>query len=481
MPDQFVDEGNVFQFVPSASDPDLPSDRLTFSLSGAPPGMNINPATGLMRWLTSEALGPSTNTIIVRVADNGVPSLSATGAVRVIVREVNQPPVLASLESLTINEGFTLLLTNVATDLDVPANMLTFGLAFDAPPGVTLNPTNGLFRWRPTETQGPSTNVIGIVVTDDGSPSLSATQQFTIIVRDYLSDLALALGTTNVLAGETGAVPLSLVANLDLADISFHLRTSEARLANLTLQNASPEVAGTSIVALGPDEHLLQFTLNPALRGSGFRTLAWLGFTAVSHAHSAIVRLDASQLAARQVSGTPVAHSQLTSGRVFVVASEPLLDIHRAPGTWVRLYGIPGGLYALESRATLDLGSWTEVQRVSLTGRFHDFTNVSAGTGSQFFRAVEIAGQAPSLRLSKSQDEVFLLLLDGPVGMAFSVESSTNLGSGGEWAPWLGLTLTNPPAVLQWTNADEARRFFRALRSGGDRGGAGRDPKDGNN
>jgi len=70
-----------------------------------------------------------------------------------------------------------LLITNVATDKDIPKNALTFSLGAGAPDGAAINPMNGIFSWQPSNTQGPSTNLLTVVVTDDGVPPLSATQQ----------------------------------------------------------------------------------------------------------------------------------------------------------------------------------------------------------------------------------------------------------------------------------------------------------------
>jgi hypothetical protein len=44
----------------------------------------------------------------------------------------------------------------------------------------------------PTEAQGPGTNVISIIVADNGTPSLSATQTFTAIVNEANSAPVLA-------------------------------------------------------------------------------------------------------------------------------------------------------------------------------------------------------------------------------------------------------------------------------------------------
>ena len=463
IPPQFVDEGTEFQFTLVASDPDLPSDRLTYSVSGAPPGMSVNPSTGLIRWLTSEANGSSTNIVTVRVEDSGSPSLSATGAMTVIVREVNQAPILAPIANVAINEGFTLLVTNAATDVDIPANTLAFSFAANPPPGASLDSTNGLFRWRPSETQGPSTNRIGIVVTDNGSPSLSATQYFTVIVRDVLSDFVLTLGTTNVLAGETNSVPINLVANLDLVDLSLLLRTPASQLSNLSLRSVSPEVVSSSMANLGPDEHLLQFILDPVLRGNGTRTIATLGFTAIASPHSAIAHLEGLQLTAHQPSGPAVANPALRNGRVFVIAAEPILDVWRKPELTLRLYGLEGRSYAILSCTNLAAGSWSELARTTLSGRLHDFTGLPAGMAMLFFAATEMPGDRPLLSLARGDAEVFWLRVQGSIGMSLGIESATNPGPSGIWEAWLGLTLTNSSVTLPWTNTGEPRRFFRGV------------------
>jgi hypothetical protein len=81
-----------------------------------------------------------------------------------------------------INELSTLVTTNTATDPDLPANTLKFSLEPGAPAGASINATNGVFTWTPTEAQGPSTNLITVRVTDDGSPPSSDSRSFTVVV-----------------------------------------------------------------------------------------------------------------------------------------------------------------------------------------------------------------------------------------------------------------------------------------------------------
>src|SRR5439155_496992 len=94
-------------------------------------------------------------------------------------------PVLPVQTNRTIAELSALIVTNRATDSDIPANTLTYTLQ-NPPAGATID-SSGVITWTPTEAQGPSTNTITTVVTDNGVPPLSATNSFTVVVTEMNS------------------------------------------------------------------------------------------------------------------------------------------------------------------------------------------------------------------------------------------------------------------------------------------------------
>src|SRR5205823_4155066 len=96
------------------------------------------------------------------------------------VNKVNSAPVLTLPADQTIAELTTLSVNATATDSDVPANTLTFALV-SGPAGLTVS-SAGAITWTPSAAQGPSTNVVTVRVFDDGSPSLSTTNSFRVIV-----------------------------------------------------------------------------------------------------------------------------------------------------------------------------------------------------------------------------------------------------------------------------------------------------------
>ena len=93
----------------------------------------------------------------------------------------NTPPVLVVISNQSATIGNSLTFTAVATDLQVPPQLLTFTL--DNPPtNAMIDPASGVFNWIPVRAQ-VGTNYVIVRVTDNGSPALSATQAVQIIVQ----------------------------------------------------------------------------------------------------------------------------------------------------------------------------------------------------------------------------------------------------------------------------------------------------------
>src|SRR5207247_3442737 len=84
---------------------------------------------------------------------------------------------------------------------DVPVQVLTFSLV--APPaGATITPS-GAFSWTPNEAQGPSSTIITVKVTDNGSPNLSASNNFNVTVNEVNSPPVLsAITNRTVIEGQ---------------------------------------------------------------------------------------------------------------------------------------------------------------------------------------------------------------------------------------------------------------------------------------
>ena len=105
-------------------------------------------------------------------------------AVNVLITTTNAPntaPTLAAISNQTVIAGATLTFTNAASDADVPAQTLSYSL-LNQPAGAGVNSSSGVFNWRPPISQSGSSNFMSVIVTDNGSPNLSATQAFAALV-----------------------------------------------------------------------------------------------------------------------------------------------------------------------------------------------------------------------------------------------------------------------------------------------------------
>lgn len=121
-------------------------------------------------------------TVAIDAAGNREPAPSTADAATTVI--VNSAPALARVEDVEINEGEVLEFQVVATDADQPAQTLRFTLGAGAPAGMTLDASTGFLRWATGEGTGPGAHPVEVIVKDDGIPPASASQRFTVKVRE---------------------------------------------------------------------------------------------------------------------------------------------------------------------------------------------------------------------------------------------------------------------------------------------------------
>ena len=122
------------------------------------------------------------------------PQLTATNTFQVVVNGIHNGPSLAPKSDITIDTLTTLIVTNTATDNDIPFTGLTYQLT-NSPPGATVD-GSGIITWSPTTDQ-TGTSTITTVVTDDAGTPLSATNSFNVTVNAVTPPTILSIGVTN--------------------------------------------------------------------------------------------------------------------------------------------------------------------------------------------------------------------------------------------------------------------------------------------
>ncbi|SPE51510.1 hypothetical protein SBV1_1350004 [Verrucomicrobia bacterium] len=168
----------------TATEADIHSVSLTYMLVTAPPSATID-ANGIITWTPVLAQLSSTNVFTTVVTDDdplaaNTQQLSATNTFTVVVNAVHNGPSLALQMDQSISLPATLLVTNTAIETDCPPTILTYTLV-NPPIGAQID-NNGIITWTPVQAQAPSTNRITTIVSDNGSPALSATNGFTVTV-----------------------------------------------------------------------------------------------------------------------------------------------------------------------------------------------------------------------------------------------------------------------------------------------------------
>ena len=94
---------------------------------------------------------------------------------------LNARPMISPILTQMVDETSNLSFYAIATDADQPPQTLAFSLS-NAPAGMTIGTNSGLISWTPTQEQSPSTNVVTVFVTDNGTPLLSTNTSFQVVV-----------------------------------------------------------------------------------------------------------------------------------------------------------------------------------------------------------------------------------------------------------------------------------------------------------
>ncbi|MGA2241986.1 MAG: hypothetical protein ABSH11_08085 [Verrucomicrobiota bacterium] len=200
-------------------------------------------ATGSVTpWITSATLDLASQTAVAVTNSTFAYTLPAQSVVTFVGQAAanapNTAPTLAFVADQTINAGITLMVTNPVTDAEVPPQILTFSLLSATPANATLNATNGVFTWRPLVNQADTTNLITVRVTDNGTPSLSDTNSYTITVNPLaqptLDSVSASGGQVSLVVGGSFGPDYTLWTSTNLSDWRV-LMTTNSPVTPITL------------------------------------------------------------------------------------------------------------------------------------------------------------------------------------------------------------------------------------------------------
>jgi hypothetical protein len=107
------------------------------------------------------------------VTEGGISAVSIGGSYT-----LRLPPVVDPIPDQQVSEGAAVSFT--ASSQYDPGLTPTYSLAAGAPAGAAIDPKTGVFTWTPT---APGTFNITVLVTDNGTPPLSNSQTFSVVVN----------------------------------------------------------------------------------------------------------------------------------------------------------------------------------------------------------------------------------------------------------------------------------------------------------
>jgi len=432
-PELVVVEGDTLQLDLDASDPDEPRDRLTFRLGANPPaGVLLDPVTGRLSWITSEELGPSTNTIPVSVSDDGIPPLAASAELRVVITELNTAPEIQTIPNALVNEGRLLEFLVLATDADRPANALRFRLLDTPPAGALLDPLTGRFTWTPSRDQGGAEYALAIEVSDDASPPLTAVSRFTVAVNDVHPDFTLSAGHSHTVAGQVGRVLLELDTRQPLAEITLNLLVPPEISSSPNLTAIAQEIREATLGLLEPNLFRLVFTANPTQPFNGRVTLGELSFPTQPEAASACAPILLSEVVGERLAGGGSARGRARNGLLVILGPQPVLVAElEGDQPVLRLFAHPGEPVEILHQPGLDPNaSWSAVRRLTpdtIETVLPDLDEYG------FYRAVAGVPPLPDLRMTARTDGTLEIRVTGTPYATWVLEQTASFATPNSW------------------------------------------------
>lgn len=277
--------------------------------------------------------------------------------------------------------------------------------------------------------------------------------------------LGLSAGSTAVLAGTGGSLPLSLVYGTGVTNLTFNLTLPTNAFSALSIQAVSPQLNSASVHAIASNLVSVALGTAPGQSLQGAQTLAQLNFTVASNQPSAFVQVAAQSLHVLNSDGSQTTNVLGQTGQLVLVGRQPLLQTMLAPGGTrsLALYGIPFASYELQYATNLaNPTPWFNLLRVPLTNIVEVFTGLDSNVPAIFYRAYQLNANPPLMDIAAaSPNRAVSITAYGLAGTNYVLQYSTNLSPNVVWHPLLSYTLTNSFQTFPNIGNTNPAMFFR--------------------
>ncbi len=314
-----------------------------------------------------------------------------TNADATTLLSANRSPVLPTLPDQNINVGSGFNITNAITDPGSSGALVGVSV-IGAPPGVTakVNGTNIVLRWSPTAFQAGTTNLIQLVITNNGVPPLTTTQTFLVVIADY------AAPSLGVAAGQPGGgvcLPMNLFTSTGLSNIQFVVDVPASTFTNWGITLLSPALCGGTVQSLSPTQLLVKLN---TCAGTNLlvadQTIAQLCLNVNTNLPSQFVPIPISAVQATRPDSSLIGSTGSHAGKVVIVADQPLLDIQSTSqgAATLTLYGVPNFTNIVQSSTNIasPTNSWQPIWQNRVTNLANPMPVQTGSNAFEFFRAV---------------------------------------------------------------------------------------------
>lgn len=298
----------------------------------------------------------------------------------------NHPPIVPNVPDQVANVGSGLSITNTVTDPGQAGSQISVSVV-GSPPGVVAKVvgTNIIVRWTPNAFQAGTTNIVQLVISNNGVPPLTTTQTFLVSIGDYVQA---ALGTVASRPGDAVCLPMNLFTSTSLTNVQFVATVPQTGFTNWGVTLLSPALCGGTVTTLSPTQLLVNLTTcsGQSLLVSN-QTIAELCLNIGADQKSQFVTIPISVSQAVKTDSAQVGNTGGQNGRLVVVGDQPLLDIqgNGTNGFALTLYGIPNTTNTLLATPSLTSpNGFQPIWQGVITNLANPIT-IPASTNSQMF------------------------------------------------------------------------------------------------
>jgi hypothetical protein len=342
-------------------------------------------------------------------------AMSPTPASANVSTQANRAPQIQAIGAQSVAEGTLLQVNIVATDPDA-GQALSYSMQ-GAPAGASLS-AGGVFTWTPTEAQAPSGTSVSVIVSDNGSPVMRATNTFQLTATEVnVNPTVQPVGSQNV--NEGSLLTISVNANdvdLPAQPLSFALTNAPG---GMNISNAG-QITWTPTEAQGPGSYNVGVIVRDNANPAGSATVTF---------NVTVAEVNVAPVINAVTDRTVDVGAQLA----FTVTATDA-DLPAQTLTYSLEAGAPSGASITPAGAFTWTPSAAQAGTTNtITVRVRDNHSIAGSDTSNFIVVVRTASQAPQIAASTSPEGQCVLTWSSQAGVRYRVSFQNTLQPGGSW------------------------------------------------